>query len=73
MQDHSQRRTRIASGVSASRRTPKPQVAGVLSVQDIFSYLQMWFNGEFAADVDHSGAINVGDIYEFLGAWFTGC
>jgi hypothetical protein len=47
--------------------------SGVLSVSDIFSFLNQWFAGEDAADFDASGGFSVGDIFAFLNAWFAGC
>ena len=45
----------------------------VVTVQDIFDFLDLWFMGDFNADVDHSQAVNVGDIFEFLAAYFSPC
>lgn len=46
---------------------------GTVTVQDMFDFLALWFNGDFGADVNHSDAVNVGDIFEFMAAYFTPC
>ncbi len=46
---------------------------GTLSVQDIFDFLNGWFNGNLRTDFNFSGTRNVQDIFDFLGAWFAGC
>ncbi|HMN40108.1 MAG TPA: M14 family metallocarboxypeptidase [Phycisphaerales bacterium] len=45
---------------------------GVLSVQDIFDYLNDWFDGNPRADFNGSG-LSTQDIFDFLNAWFGGC
>ncbi len=45
---------------------------GVVETQDIFDYLNDFFAGNPAADVD-GGGIAVGDIFAFLNLWFAGC
>lgn len=44
----------------------------MLSVADIFSFLNAWFSGALAADFNQSGAVDVQDIFGFLNAWFAG-
>ncbi len=46
---------------------------GVLEVQDIFDFLNVWFSGSLAADFNRSGGLQVQDIFDFLNAWFAGC
>ncbi len=46
--------------------------SGAISVQDIFDFLNAWFAGNPAADINGSG-LSVQDIFDFLNAWFTGC
>jgi hypothetical protein len=46
---------------------------GVLSVADIFAFLNRWFTGSRGADFDVSGTLSVQDIFAFLNAWFAGC
>ena len=43
-----------------------------LSVQDIFDFLNAWFNGSPTADFN-GGGISAQDIFDFLAAWFGGC
>jgi hypothetical protein len=43
-----------------------------LQVQDIFAYLNAWFSGDPAADLDGNG-LAVQDIFDFLNLWFAGC
>jgi hypothetical protein len=45
----------------------------VLSVDDIFAFLNDWFAGNVNTDFDYSGTLEVQDIFEFLNSWFTGC
>ncbi len=45
---------------------------GVLSVDDIFDYLNAWFAALPAADFN-GGGLSVQDIFDFLNAWFSGC
>lgn len=44
-----------------------------LSVNDIFSFINAWFNQDPRADFNGSGGISAQDIFDFLGAWFAGC
>jgi glucose/arabinose dehydrogenase len=46
---------------------------GLVNVQDIFSFLEDWFNATPRADFNRSGTINVQDIFDYLAAWFAGC
>ncbi|HVU63021.1 MAG TPA: GC-type dockerin domain-anchored protein [Phycisphaerales bacterium] len=46
--------------------------SGVLSVMDIFAFLNAWFAGDPAADID-GGGLAVSDIFSFLNIWFMGC
>jgi probable HAF family extracellular repeat protein len=46
---------------------------GVLSVSDIFDYLNGWFAGDTRADTLRNGVLSVQDIFEFLMRWFAGC
>jgi hypothetical protein len=47
--------------------------SGGLTIQDIFDYLALWFNGNCLADFNHAGGITVQDLFDFLNAWFAGC
>lgn len=46
---------------------------GALTVQDIFAFLTLWFQGDLGADFDSSGQNSVADIFSYLSAWFAGC
>ncbi len=47
--------------------------SGTLSTQDIFAFLNAWFEGNITADFDASGGLSIQDIYAYLSAWFAGC
>ena len=47
--------------------------SGHLELQDVFDYLDAWFNGERGADFNKSGSLELQDIFAFLSAWFAGC
>ncbi len=47
--------------------------SGDLSVQDIFDYLNAWFNTDPRADFNNVGGLTVQDIFDYLNAWFAGC
>jgi probable HAF family extracellular repeat protein len=46
---------------------------GVLSVLDIFEYLNAWFAGDPQANTLRTGTLSIQDIFEFLMRWFAGC
>lgn len=45
---------------------------GGVSVQDIFDFLNAWFQGDPSADIN-GGGLGVQDIFDFLTLWFAGC
>jgi hypothetical protein len=45
---------------------------GMVSVQDIFDFLNAWFAGNPRADIN-GGGLSVQDIFDFLNLWFAGC
>jgi hypothetical protein len=45
----------------------------ILSVADIFAFLNAWFAGLPSADFDGQGGLATADIFAFLNAWFAGC
>jgi hypothetical protein len=45
----------------------------VLSVLDIFEYLNAWFAGDPQANTLRTGTLSIQDIFEFLMRWFAGC
>jgi hypothetical protein len=47
--------------------------SGVLSVQDIFDYLVIFFGNDPRADVNNSGSLSVQDLFDYLSLYFTGC
>jgi predicted outer membrane repeat protein len=47
--------------------------SGALTAQDIFDFLNAWFNGSPNADFNNSGSLSPQDIFDFLNAWFNGC
>jgi hypothetical protein len=44
---------------------------GVVTVTDIFAFLNAWFAGD--GDMDLSGTSTVSDVFAFLARWFAGC
>ncbi|HMN40631.1 MAG TPA: zinc-dependent metalloprotease family protein [Phycisphaerales bacterium] len=44
-----------------------------ITVQDIFDYLNGWFAGDPATNVDGVPGLSVQDIFSFLNTWFAGC
>ncbi len=47
--------------------------SGTLSVDDIFDFLNAWFNTDPRADFNNVNGLNVQDIFDYLNAWFAGC
>jgi hypothetical protein len=47
--------------------------SGALTVQDIFDFLGLYFQGDRRADMNSSGGLSVQDIFDFLGSYFAGC
>lgn len=45
---------------------------GGLDTQDLFDYLNAWFDGEASTDLNGDG-IDVQDVFSLLNAWFAGC
>lgn len=41
------------------------------TVEDVFAFLDCFFWGDRAADVDNSGAVTQQDVFDFLGAWLS--
>lgn len=48
------------------------QVGGI-TVQDIFDFLNAYFNNDPFADYNGAGGITVQDIFDFLNGYFAGC
>lgn len=46
---------------------------GGATVQDLFDFLDAWFDGLPAADFNGVGGVTVQDLFDFLDAWFVGC
>lgn len=47
--------------------------SGAVNVQDVFAFLDAFFQRRPRADVDESGAVEVGDLFAFLAWWFSPC
>lgn len=47
--------------------------SGILSMADVFEYLNAFFAGEDVADFDNSGSIEITDVFAYLQAFFRGC
>ncbi len=45
---------------------------GVVTVNDVFDFLNVWFAGGLGSDWTGEGAVTVSDIFEFLNDWFLG-
>lgn len=45
----------------------------LITVSDIFFFLQTWFSSSSAADFNGDSSITVADIFAFLAQWFAGC
>jgi hypothetical protein len=48
-------------------------LAGGVTVQDIFDFLTAYFSGDTSADFNANGSVTVQDIFDFLSAYFAGC
>ncbi len=46
--------------------------SGEVEILDIFDFLNAWFAGSPAADIN-GGGLAIQDIFDFLNAWFAGC
>lgn len=44
-----------------------------VTVQDVFDFLNAWFNGLPEGDFNGQGGATVQDVFDFLSAWFAGC
>jgi hypothetical protein len=60
-------------GISVQACDADVDRSGALNVQDIFSFLAIWFAGDLEADFNTDGETSVQDIFDFLTAWFGGC
>lgn len=47
--------------------------SGALTLQDVFDYLNAFFNSDPTADFNQSGDISTQDIFDMLNAYFAGC
>ncbi|MFN7021899.1 MAG: hypothetical protein ACK4WH_11300, partial [Phycisphaerales bacterium] len=45
--------------------------SGNVSVQDIFTFLDSWFNNHACADFNGVGGRSIQDLFDFLGAFFA--
>jgi hypothetical protein len=46
---------------------------GILTIQDVFDFLNAWFAGDPRANFDGMNGLQVADIFDFQNAWFAGC
>lgn len=46
---------------------------GLVTLADVFGFLNAWFASSPTTDFDASGTIEIADIFAFLNAWFAGC
>lgn len=46
--------------------------SGTVSIDDLFLFLNAWFNADPQADMNQNG-VTIDDLFLFLNAWFTGC
>ncbi|MCC6321839.1 MAG: hypothetical protein IT438_10450 [Phycisphaerales bacterium] len=47
--------------------------SGIVSPQDLFDFLALYFASDPRADVNASGTLTVQDLFDFLAAYFTPC
>ncbi|MCC6323112.1 MAG: S8 family serine peptidase [Phycisphaerales bacterium] len=48
-------------------------LSGMVSVQDIFDFLSLYFAPSPVADINGSNTVTVQDLFDFLAAYFAGC
>lgn len=47
--------------------------SGSATIDDLFQYLNAWFQGDDRADANGQNGVTIDDLFIFLNAWFTGC
>lgn len=47
--------------------------SGVITIDDLFAYLGVWFASGPGADYNANGTVEVQDIFDYLAAWFINC
>lgn len=47
--------------------------SGTPDIDDLFLYLNAWFQSDPRADVDNLNGVAIDDLFLFLNAWFEGC
>ncbi len=47
--------------------------SGIVSIDDIFSFLNAWFAQDPRANIDGAGGVAIDDIFAYLNLWFSGC
>jgi hypothetical protein len=65
--------TLVATGTVPPACPADFNMAGGVTVQDIFDFLAAYFGSDPRADFNGAGGITVQDIFDFLAAYFTGC
>lgn len=53
--------------------SPDINDSGVLDIQDVFDFLNLWFAFDCRADFNNMNGITIQDVFDFLNAWFAGC
>lgn len=46
---------------------------GSSTIDDLFLYLNLWFQSDPSADFNTDGSTTIDDLFLYLNAWFTGC
>lgn len=62
-----------SAGVTVGQCLADINCSGTRDVQDIFSFLALWFAKDSRSDTNQDLSISVNDIFAFLGLWFAGC
>lgn len=52
---------------------PDVNCSGLVTVEDIFTFLTLWFAAAPSTNFDGQNGVDVQDIFVFLAAWFSGC
>jgi hypothetical protein len=47
--------------------------SGRITVEDLFTFVNKWLDGNPVCDMDRSGAVEVADLFSYLNLWLGGC